>query len=119
MKTLNEIIDSYPPPRTDWQQEQMVKELKEFRLNEFLNEQNKIDCSEYSEKIWYIKTIFKGNFIVNENAYHPQLFVGTKKEHDFLTFKYYSGREDEFKIIDIEYLTEEEYKNKYPLENCK
>jgi len=114
----NQILKKYPPPRTEEQQIKLVAELKDLEWLKHLEFQKRMP-DEYFKKVYYIKTFFSGNFIVHEKAYHPQLFVGTKKEYDDLNFKYYEGRESEFKIIASEYLSKEQYNKKYPLENCK
>ena len=55
---------------------------------------------EYETRVVYIKTDFKGKMTIPTEAnFHPYLFVGTRKEYDYIIDKYLRGYEDEFKII--------------------
>lgn len=76
---------------------------------------------EYTTRILYFKTDFKGSLHVPTNiGFNPNLFVGTQKEFDEIYNNYLTGKEDEFKIIGINCFNSlEEYENSYPLAGLK
>jgi len=70
---------------------------------------------EYTTRILYFKTDFKGSLHVPNNiGFHPNLFVGTQKEYDEIYNNYLTGKEDEFKIIGVNTFNSlEDYNKKY------
>ena len=55
---------------------------------------------ESPEKELFWKIDFKGKMHVPAEAnFHPNLFVGTRKEYNNIYNKFLKGKEDEFKII--------------------
>jgi hypothetical protein len=107
-------------PLTPEQRQIMIDEMAAKRMQDFIDWQDQ-QGDEYHNRVKIFRTHYKGNIIIPaESGFHPMFFKGTEKEYDLVIEKYFSGKEDVFKIIGHDvYNTIEEYESVWGLDKIK